>query len=844
MSDKIPVPAGGGFAGCRILDVPFHADREYTYRIPFGLTDDIVPGVFVTVPFGGGNRTKTAVVTSLQSGTDHENCKPIIGITNRGVTLPEEFLGLCAFMCERTLCTFGEAVHAAVPRGALSRAGDSYEATDASPPEKLPASLLYIYNFVRAAGKPVPEAKLLTEFGGSDAKPHIASLVKAGLLRRTPGVSEPANVIVETLVSLSVSKEAAEAYAADAKVRSKRCRDIALFLAENGGRATESELKNAFGTVSVQLKKLRDSGIVSLDSRRVMRNPFADVPVNNTPLTLSGEQSRAAKTLSALFHSGEPKAALLYGVTGSGKTSIIRAMIDEVTKEGRGVIILVPEISLTPQTVSVYCGSYGSRVAVMHSSLSDGERLDAWERARLGDADIVIGTRSAVFAPVKNLGMIVIDEEQEHTYKSDQQPRYTAHDVARYRCAHSNALMLLSSATPSLSSFYKAKEGVYTLVSLKERYGGARLPDVLVADMREDRATGSSSPLGHVLRDAVSETLSRGEQAVLFLNRRGYNNFLSCRKCGEAVRCPHCSVALTYHATRRINETDNREDYRAEHVSGGRLECHYCGYRAPAPEKCPSCGGEDLFYMGWGTQRVEQELNSLFPSARVLRMDADTTRTKTSYDEILGAFGRGEADILLGTQMVTKGHDFPSVTLVGILLAESSLFLDDYRAAERTFSMITQATGRAGRASLPGRAIIQTYTPDNACIGYACRQDYDGFYENEIRLRRAFVFPPFCDIAQITLTSTDEAELSGSVLRLAEEIKELSKDRFSDVPILMFGPFEAPVYRVNGRFRMRVVCKCKLTRRTRTLFANVMRSFSRGLSRRVTISIDYNPTSI
>ncbi len=838
-----PIPSGGGYAGCRILDAPFHADREYTYRIPFDLTPDIAPGVFVTVPFGGGNRARGAVVTSVFSKSEHEDCKPILDVANRGVTLGDEFLGLCEFLCEHTLCTFGEAVRAAVPRAALSRSRDSYTVTEKAPQITQPSSTLRLYSFIRMSEEPVPEERIIAEFGEADAKKLLASLVKTGCLRRVASVREPTNKRVETVVALAVSKKEAEDYAADAQVRSKRCRDIMGFLADTG-KAAASELKDALGPVAPQLKKLAAAGLVTLSERRVMRNPFADVPVDKAPPVLSPAQDRAFQTLLSLFRSGEPKAALLYGVTGSGKTSVIRAMIDAVTAEGRGVIILVPEISLTPQTVSIFCGSYGSRVAVIHSSLSEGERLDAWERARSGEADIVIGTRSAIFAPVKSLGMIVIDEEQEHTYKSDKSPKYLAHDVARYRCSKNGALMLLSSATPSMSSFYKSKNNAYTLVPLTERYGGASLPAVTVADMREDRADGSASPLGSVLRSAIKETLSRGEQAILFLNRRGYNNFLSCRKCGEAVRCPRCSVALTYHTTRRLNDTENPEDYRAEHISGGRLVCHYCGYRAPAPEKCPSCGGENLFYMGWGTQRVEQELTTLFPEARVLRMDADTTRTRASYDEILGAFGRGEADILLGTQMVTKGHDFPSVTLVGVLLAESSLFLDDYRASERTFSMITQAVGRAGRASLPGRAVIQTYTPDNACLGYACRQDYEGFYSNEIRLRRAYMFPPYCDIAQITLSSLDESELSTCMLRLTEEIKSLCSDRYSDVPLVMFGPFEAPVYRVNGRYRMRVVCKCRLSRRTRALFAEIMRAFSRGLTRRVTISIDFNPTSI
>ncbi len=835
-----------GYAGCRILDAPYHADREYTYYIPRELGEEITPGVFVTVPFGGGNRKKTAVVTSVSGKTDLETCKPISSVTNRDVTLSSGMLDLCRFVSEHTLCTFGEAVRAAIPRGALSKIRESFTVSPDADEDvvcSLSEKAILFYKFIELMG-PITADQLRVEFGDEESVSELlASLSRKKLIVRTLDVREPTNTLAVTDVSLAVPEGRAKDYIADRSVRSQRSKQIVRYLLEHGTVDVDT-LGSALGAVSVQLKMLSGSGIVSLTKRRVLRNPFADIEKNAPPLSLSPAQTKAYETILSLFRTGEARAALLYGITGSGKTSVIRAMIDAVTAEKRSVIILVPEISLTPQTVSIFCGSYGSRVAVIHSSLSEGERVDAWQRIRTGEADIVIGTRSAVFAPVENLGMIVIDEEQEHTYKSDSQPKYTAHDIARFRCAQNNALLLLSSATPSLQSYYKAKSGAYTLVSLTERYGGATLPRVIVADMRRDRAEGSNSPLGSVLRAEIEENLARGEQTILFLNRRGYHNFLSCKSCGEAVLCPRCSVALTYHATRRLKNTENRDDYRNEHKAAGRLECHYCGYHMPAPEKCPQCGSEDLYYMGWGTQRVEQELAAMFPSARILRMDADTTRTKSSYDKILGAFGRGDADILLGTQMVTKGHDFPSVTLVGVLLAESSLYLDDYRASERTFSLITQVIGRAGRSKLPGRAVIQTYTPDNISLGFACRQDFESFYENEIACRHAYMFPPFCDIAQITLSCEDEAELSASVLRLADYIRTVSSKNFPDVPLLMFGPFEAPVYRVNNKYRMRVVFKCRLGRRTRELFSDVMRTLCRNFSRRVTVSIDFNPNSI
>ena len=506
-------------------------------------------------------------------------------------------------------------------------------------------------------------------------------------------------------------------------------------------------------------------------------------------------------------------------------------LIDRLLEEGRGVILLLPEIALTPQSVAIFCARYGERVAVIHSALSQGERYDAYCRIREGRADVVIGTRSAVFSPVKNLGAIIIDEEQEHTYKSDQNPKYHARDVARFRCAHNKALMLLASATPSLESYRKAKEGVYTLVTLKERYGAARLPRVEVADMRREAGGGVLSPLGERLAAELCRVTEAGEQSILFLNRRGYNHFVSCRSCGEAVTCPRCSVALTYHT--------RKGTYRE-----GELVCHWCGHRAPLPEECPACKSPHLARQGFGTQRVEEELGTLLPSARVLRMDTDTASSKLSYDRMLGAFRAHEADVLLGTQMVTKGHDFPDVTLVGVLMADSSLYLDDYRAAERTFAMLTQVIGRAGRAEKEGLAVIQTANPDSEIIRLACAQDYEAFYEREIRLRRLLVFPPFCDIALMTLSGMLETEVLRASTLLSAMLQKKHTESYADVELVTFGPFEAPVYRVDNKYRMRMVIKCKLTRRTLALFAEILTEFSIKIGRSIHLGIDFNPSGL
>ena len=506
-------------------------------------------------------------------------------------------------------------------------------------------------------------------------------------------------------------------------------------------------------------------------------------------------------------------------------------ILDHVLAAGRGAIILLPEIALTPQSLAIFCGRYGDRVAVIHSGLSAGERFDAYTRIREGRADVVVGTRSAVFSPVRNLGLIVIDEEQEHTYKSDMDPKYHARDIARWRCAHGNSLLLLASATPSLESYHKTKAGKYTLLTLRHRYGEAELPTVTIADMRPEMMSGNLSPLGQVLTEKLKQTLERKEQSILFLNRRGYNAFVSCRSCGEAIKCPHCSVSLTYHTARDSYER-------------GHLVCHFCGYRTELPQTCPSCESPHLARMGYGTQRVEQELGLLFPDAATLRMDTDTTSSKFSYDKLLGAFRRHEADVLLGTQMVTKGHDFPTVTLVGVLLADASLYLDDYRASEKTFAMLTQVIGRAGRAGRGGQAVIQTNNPDHDVIRLACEQDYDTFYEREIRLRKLLVFPPFCDIVLMTLTCSDEQMLLESATELRQTFDKKAAEEFPGVKHLVFGPFEAPVYRVENKYRMRMIVKCVLNRESRALFSALLSAYNSNSPVKPTLSIDFNPSSL
>ena len=823
-----------------ILDVPYHADIEYTYALPDGFLDEVRVGSVVIVPFGASNRQKTALVTAIDENSEHTELKSIISVMNDYLSLDDEMLSLCEFMKSQTLCTIGEAVRCIVPSVMVTKVNELLFVTDKDA-DKLPPEHRSTYEFIKEAGGSVL-SKLRSKM--AEAIPSVEWLLKNKYLQKRVELEEQDKGKYETVVALAITKDEALALINDEptkRLRSKKHAEILRLLCEFP-TLTDKDIYEKTSTSRQQLLALEQRGYISLRKERVMRDPYSIAKrERGEDIVLNDEQRGALDELTALYKTGEARGALLYGITGSGKTSVIKKMIDEVVQSGRSVIVLVPEISLTPQTVSVFCGYYGERVAVIHSSLSAGERFDAYRKIKDGEIDVVIGTRSAIFAPLSNLGMIVIDEEQEHTYKSETSPKYLAHDIARFRCARKNALMLLASATPSLNSYYKAKSGKYSLIKLSKRYGEATLPEVIITDMKRERGNGNMSVFSQRLAKMTKDVLDNDKQAILFLNRRGYHSALSCTDCGRVLECPHCSVALTYHSYKKIDEQIDAENAYRVMSNSGILRCHYCGYQERVPRECPECHAQGFEYVGFGTQKLENDLQGLFPSVKTLRLDADTTSTKSSYERILGAFLNKEADVMIGTQMVTKGHNFPSVTLVGVMLADMMLYMSDYRAAERTFSMLTQVLGRAGRAQDKGVAIIQTNSPNDRTILYASEQDYDSFYQNEIQIRRAYQFPPFCDLALVTLSSTDEGELT----RLSTELlKRLQAELTShSIPAIAYGPFEAPVYKAQGRYRKRMVVKCKLNNAIRDIFSRLLIDFSKksGKSR---MSIDFNPSTI
>ena len=830
MKERLP-----NCAGVYILDVPYQADRLYSYLIPEKLRETLAPGDFVSLPFGKGNRQQTALVFECTCREDVSELKALTDRLEAGdLHLNEEMRGLCLFLKEQTFCTVGDAVRAMIPTGALRGLCAFYRA-DRPLTKKLNEAAQMVY--ARIADETGAEensgisGEKLEELFGRDVSDLLSALLALKAVKRCYRSEEESGRAYEKVYTLCK-----EAHPLPTGKKQRAIYDVV----SQEGECSLGELTARFGKCTVPLKSMVERGQLSCRKEEIYRRATSvkrQVPDENN---LTAEQEEARSCIRALCDTGEPKAALLYGVTGSGKTRVMKAVIDDCLAAGKSVIVLVPEISLTPQTVGLFSAYYGDRVAILHSGLSKGQRYDEWRRMLEGRARICIGTRSAIFAPLENLGLIILDEEQEHTYKSDMSPRYHAKDVARYRCGKNKAVLLLCSATPSVESFYKAREGVYTLCTLKNRYGTAPLPKAILCDMRG--GNGMASPLGEVLLGELEKNLERGEQSILFVGRRGYNNFATCTLCGETLTCPHCSVSLTYHSFGRYNPEENSAAERAKH---GMLCCHYCGYRRPVPPCCPSCGSNLLQFVGCGTQMVESELNMLFPQARILRLDADTTGQKDAFDTKLESFRKGEADILLGTQMVTKGHDFGNVTLVGVVSADSGLYMDDYRAGEHTFSLITQVIGRAGRGKKPGRAVIQTYNPENPTLILAAKQDYSAFYENEIRLRRALVFPPFCDMVLLTVSGGEEKELQSALRMLDGKLKELRRtEEYKEVPMTVFGPFEAPLYRMKDQFRMRYVLKTRNQKKLRAMLAELQRWFAQSVKGRVLLSIDMNPSSL
>ena len=623
-----------------------------------------------------------------------------------------------------------------------------------------------------------------------------------------------------TMAALAVPAEEAAEAAEQKRRRAPQQSELLRTLCAIG-RAALPDLREFTGASLQSVRALRDAGLISLEDVPVYRRPEAP-EVERQPLPkLNSEQTKAFKGILKLAGGKKASGALLFGVTGSGKTTIYIRLIAEMRRRGKTAILLVPEIALTPQMLRTFSSHFGDDIAVLHSSLSAGERLDEWRRIKNGEAGVVIGTRSAIFAPAEDLGIIIIDEEQEDSYKSENAPRYHARDVAKFRCAQDNALLLLGSATPDVESRWRAEQGSYAYFTLSRRFNEQSMPSVEIVDMKRELRRGNGSSISERLRSEISENLERGEQSILFLNRRGANKLITCVDCGFTYSCPNCSVSLTYHSFSR------------------RLMCHHCGYTQRLDEHCPECGGT-LKYVGTGTQKLEEELHELFPDTPVLRMDTDTVAPAGGHDVLLERFQTERIPIMVGTQMVTKGLNFENVTLVGVISADQSLYAGDYRATERTFSLITQVVGRSGRFEKPGRAVIQTFTPENETIRQAARQDYESFYRAEIELRRLQALPPFTELLCITMSGREESLVLGCAAKARDELLDATR---SESGVRVLGPAPLSVLRVNNNYRYRVTLCAPTGRGLRRFVADIVARYSSDKQfRGVSVYADTNPS--
>ncbi len=623
-----------------------------------------------------------------------------------------------------------------------------------------------------------------------------------------------------TMAALAVPAEEAAEAAEQKRRRAPQQSELLRTLCAIG-RAALPDLREFTGASLQSVRALRDAGLISLEDMPVYRRPEAPEGERQPLPKLNSEQTKAFKGILKLAGGKKASGALLFGVTGSGKTTIYIRLIAEMRRRGKTAILLVPEIALTPQMLRTFSSHFGDDIAVLHSSLSAGERLDEWRRIKNGEAGVVIGTRSAIFAPAEDLGIIIIDEEQEDSYKSENAPRYHARDVAKFRCAQDNALLLLGSATPDVESRWRAEQGSYAYFTLSRRFNEQSMPSVEIVDMKRELRRGNGSSISERLRSEISENLERGEQSILFLNRRGANKLITCVDCGFTYSCPNCSVSLTYHSFSR------------------RLMCHHCGYTQRLDEHCPECGGT-LKYVGTGTQKLEEELHELFPDTPVLRMDTDTVAPAGGHDVLLERFQTERIPIMVGTQMVTKGLNFENVTLVGVISADQSLYAGDYRATERTFSLITQVVGRSGRFEKPGRAVIQTFTPENETIRQAARQDYESFYRAEIELRRLQALPPFTELLCITMSGREESLVLGCAAKARDELLDATR---SESGVRVLGPAPLSVLRVNNNYRYRVTLCAPPGRGLRRFVADIVARYSSDKQfRGVSVYADTNPS--
>lgn len=810
------------FARVAVDDAVYGMDKPYDYRIPPSIAENVAVGCRVIVPFGRSGGKRQGIILQISDYSELKTIKPIIALLDSEPILTEQQLELVYHLKETTFCTYFDAVKVMLPAGLNYRIFDTYTVNEEYDGDYVMNDAeRAIVDIIRAAGKPLSVATFVSKAGVFHDVKAINLLCEEGILRCETASKRLGSDAVRSNGELAVSAEEASELL-KAKGISEQGKSVIRFLTENGA-ATLKDITYYTGVTQGVLKTLERKGVIRVYRERINRTPKSDKLSENEDFILSEKQQEVFDGLSELYRKDEPHCALLRGVTGSGKTRIYIELAKIAIADGKDVIMLVPEISLTPQVVRRFRSEFGNSVAVIHSALSVGERMDEYRRLAAGEAKIVVGTRSAVFAPLKNIGLIIIDEEQVSSYYSEQSPRYRAHNVAKFLATKNNALLLLGSATPSVSSYYRAKSGKYSLFELDERFGDNELPRVYMADMRGEVSDGNATSVSRMLLAELRENAERGEQSIILLNRRGYHTAGVCSECGEAFKCPNCDIPLTYHSANK------------------RLMCHYCGFSNEYTDICPDCGTASVHYRGAGTQKACEELQAALPDAKILRMDLDTTSSKESHTKMLADFAKGKYDILLGTQMVAKGLDFKNVTLVGVLSADASLFDSDFRADERTFSMMTQVIGRSGRHKA-GRAVIQTYAPKHPILQLSAEQDYKTFYEGEIAIRKQMLYPPFCDMCIINISTVSEELCDRASNYIYERVCSLVRSGYPNLPIRVMHPNKELIMKFSSRYKFKLMLKCRNGRRFHEFLSDLLTRINRDKKLSgVSVTAEINP---
>ena len=846
------------------IALPLPINQTFTYSVPEEFHSKISLGIRVLAPFGEKRQLEGVIVelTDTPDVPDGVEIKPILDCLDDEPFFSSELLRLTKWMSEYYLASYGEALRCAIPAGVSVISRRKVEALISEEQNEILTVLRkkaprqsQILNTLRRDGA-MSIAQLKKKAGEQSFYAALTQLESKGLIHISSELSE--SIKPKTVLAVKFARPIIEIQADLESIRRrapKQAEILKILISEyRAGTITDSgmiasELAKRAETNLNTIRALEKKGLVVCESIEIVRDPLSSEQFDSSqPLELNPDQAYALKEiLTAIEQNSYPPPAppthprplqggegrgvkkifLLHGVTASGKTEVYMQALDEVLKRGKRAIILVPEIALTPQTVTRFSARFGRRITVLHSQLSPGERYDQWQRVKSGEVDIVVGPRSAIFAPVENLGLIVIDEEHETTYKQDEPPpRYHAREVAIKRAELVNCVVILGSATPSLESYYKATQGEYRLLNLKNRVDNIAMPPVEIIDMRvELKQKNNRSIFSEHLHDAIEERLALGQQVILFLNRRGFSTYVFCRECGHVEQCERCSISLTYHFDTKL------------------MVCHHCNRECPPPKECPDCFSPYIRYLGLGTQKVEMEIQKAFPTARVARMDTDTTTRKGAHKNILDAFKNGEFDILVGTQMIAKGLDFPNITLVGVINADTALNLPDFRSGERSFNLLTQVAGRSGRSALGGNVIIQTYNPDHYSIQSAQEHDYHRFYQEEIALRASLLYPPFSHAASILLRGEDESLVIQAANLLNEQMEMLKEAQFPEVKIR--GPAPAPLAKIKNRYRWHFLLRSSDVKQLRELIQQSIQAAPPSVTRgNVDVLVNIDPMSV